>query len=69
ESPSYYQIDFGVGWKIPLNNGLNTKLNIGIKNVFDAYQEDLDRGANRDPAYVYGPTRPRTLFFGIETAF
>lgn len=69
ESPSYYQIDFGVGWKIPLNNGLNTKLNIGIKNVFDAYQEDLDQGANRDPAYVYGPTRPRTLFFGIETAF
>jgi len=68
-SDSFFQADAGVTYKLPLNNGLNSKLNFGIKNIFDAYQDDLDQGADRDPAYVYGPTRPRTIFFGVETAF
>jgi outer membrane receptor for ferrienterochelin and colicins len=59
----------GLTYKLPLNNGLNTKLNIGIKNIFDAYQDDLDQGTDRDPAYVFGSTRPRTFYFGIQTAF
>ena len=69
KSNQFFQADIGLTYKLPLNNGLNMKFNIGIKNIFDAYQSDLDQGPDRDPAYVYGPTRPRTLFFGIETAF
>ena len=69
KSDQFFQADIGLTYKLPLNNGLNMKFNIGIKNIFDAYQDDLDQGPDRDPAYVYGPTRPRTLFFGIETAF
>ncbi|MBN1998387.1 TonB-dependent receptor [candidate division KSB1 bacterium] len=69
KSHSFFQTDAGLTFKLPLNNGLNSKLNIGIKNILDAYQDDLDLGADRDPAYVYGPTRPRTFYFGMETAF
>jgi len=69
ESNAFFQADAGLSCRLPLNNGLNTKVNIGVKNILDAYQEDLDQGADRDPAYVYGPIRPRTLFFGLETAF
>jgi len=45
------------------------KLSAGVKNLLDAYQDDLDTGPNRDPAYVYGPSIPRTFHFGIETMF
>ncbi|MBN1541753.1 TonB-dependent receptor, partial [candidate division KSB1 bacterium] len=68
-SDDFIQLDCGMTFKLPLNNGLGAKFNIGVKNLLNAYQRDLDRGVTRDPAYVYGPARPRTFFFGVETAF
>lgn len=38
----------------------------GIKNIFDAYQDDFDTGKNRDSNYVYGPAAPRTFFMGLR---
>jgi outer membrane receptor for ferrienterochelin and colicins len=66
---SFFEIDFGLTYHLSLNNGLNTKINLGIKNLTNAYQNDLDKGPDRDPAYVYGPIRPRTIYVGLETAF
>jgi outer membrane receptor for ferrienterochelin and colicins len=37
-----------------------------VKNIFDAYQPDIDLGAGRDSAYIYGPSMPRTYFFGVK---
>lgn len=68
-SDSYIQMDLGMTWRLPLNHGLNMKINLGVKNAFDSYQDNLDSGPDRDPAYTYGPTRPRTIFWGLETAF
>ena len=31
------------------------------KNIFNAYQKDFDRGADRDSGYIYGPSLPRRL--------
>ena len=68
-SDSFFQLDFGLTYRLPLNSGLSAKLNLGVKNVTNVYQDDLDKGPDRDPAYVYGPIRPRTIYFGLETAF
>lgn len=38
----------------------------GVKNIFNSYQDDFDSGINRDPAYIYGPSAPRTVYFGIK---
>ncbi len=38
----------------------------GIKNVFNAYQIDFDKGKNRDSNYIYGPSLPRTFFIGFK---
>lgn len=38
----------------------------GIKNIFDSYQRDFDIGINRDPAYIYGPLSPRTIYAGLR---
>ncbi|MDP3181109.1 MAG: TonB-dependent receptor, partial [Bacteroidota bacterium] len=47
-------------------NGAKLQFLGGIKNIFNAYQSDFDSGVDRDPAYMYGPTLPRTIYFGIK---
>ena len=44
----------------------NMELFGGIKNLFNAYQNDFDSGKNRDSNYVYGPAAPRTFFVGLR---
>lgn len=44
----------------------NIELSGGIKNIFNSYQEDFDTGIDRDPAYMYGPMTPRTIYFGLK---
>ena len=38
----------------------------GMQNIFNSYQSDFDLGQSRDAGYVYGPTRPRSIFFGLK---
>jgi outer membrane receptor for ferrienterochelin and colicins len=49
----------------------NSTVNVfsGIFNLLNSYQEDLDRGINRDSGYVYGPSKPRSLYAGFEFSF
>jgi outer membrane receptor for ferrienterochelin and colicins len=42
------------------------QFNLGIKNIFNAYQSALDRGKYRDAGFVYGPQLPRSVYFGIK---
>ena len=44
----------------------NLEISGGIKNIFNSYQEDFDTGIDRDPAYIYGPMTPRTIYFGLK---
>ncbi len=46
--------------------GRDVRLKLGVENLTNEYQEDLDAGAERDAGYVYGPARPRTLIGGIR---
>lgn len=38
----------------------------GVKNIFNAYQEQFDIGKNRDSNFVYGTAQPRTFFIGLK---
>jgi outer membrane receptor for ferrienterochelin and colicins len=38
----------------------------GVRNVFNSYQRDLQRGAARDAGYVYGPSLPRSVYVGVQ---
>ncbi|MCE5347903.1 MAG: TonB-dependent receptor [Bacteroidales bacterium] len=60
---------FDLGSKIHYNiklNGATLQLFAGIKNIFNSFQSDFDSGIDRDPAYIYGPVSPRTIYFGIK---
>lgn len=46
--------------------GVNFELYGGLKNIFNAYQNDFDLGKNRDSNYIYGPATPRSVFVGLR---
>ncbi len=59
--------DFGIKLSYDIKLGENTlQFFGGIKNLFNSYQKDFDIGINRDPEYIYGPTSPRTIYFGFK---
>ncbi len=39
---------------------------LGVQNVFNSFQRDLDTGVDRDAGYIYGPMRPRTFLLSLR---
>ena len=65
ESNSFFELNLKLSYDFEFKN--NTfNFSLGCKNVLNAYQKDLDFGVNKDAAYVYGPSLPRTLYFSIK---
>ncbi len=65
-SPIFYEANVKVSYDFKLKTGLDIQINSGVQNVFNAYQSDFDIGPNRDSGYVYGPSKPRTVFIGLK---
>jgi len=67
KSPSFMETNIKVGYRFDLKR-VDSSIEIfgGISNLFDDYQSNFDSGKNRDSGFIYGPSRPRTLFFGIK---
>lgn len=42
---------------------------LGVYNLLNSYQKDLDKGMDRDSGYVYGPAKPRSFLAGLEFSF
>ncbi|MFW5701022.1 MAG: TonB-dependent receptor plug domain-containing protein, partial [Cyclobacteriaceae bacterium] len=60
---------FDSGVKLKYNielKGVTIQCFGGLKNIFNSYQKDFDSGPDRDPAYMYGPVAPRTLYLGVK---
>ncbi|HBH47829.1 MAG TPA: TonB-dependent receptor [Bacteroidales bacterium] len=64
-SESFFDMGIRLTYDIKLN-GVTMQLIGGVKNLFNAYQSDFDTGIDRDPAYIYGPFMPRSVYFGIK---
>ena len=65
-TPSFWDFGFKLGYTFRLSDIIKLEVNAGVKNIFDDYQRDLDVGAGRDSAYIYGPSLPRTYFVGVK---
>jgi len=68
---SFLTFDASVSRAFDLCEGGHTSLVwvLGMKNLTDEYQEDLDIGPDRDAGYVYGPRFPRTLYTSLRFEF
>lgn len=42
------------------------RIGVGIQNLFDSYQSDFDTSKYRDSNFIYGPSRPRTVFLDLK---
>ena len=51
--------------KLKIKNN-NLQVFAGLKNIFNSYQDDFEKGINRYPGYIYGPRLPRTVFIGLK---
>jgi len=66
ETPSFIDLSLKGAYTIKITNSVKIQLNGGIQNIFNSYQKDFDLGKLRDAGYIYGPSLPRTYFFGLK---
>jgi len=48
---------------------MTLRLTLGMHNITNAYQHDLDVGIMRDGGYIYGPRQPRSVYAGVNVKF
>ncbi len=64
---SFSEVSTKMAYILPLlSSSNNMEIYGGVKNIFNAYQDDFDIGKNRDSNFVYGPAQPRTFFIGVK---
>jgi outer membrane receptor for ferrienterochelin and colicins len=66
KTPGFFENNMKVSYTMEANDGFSLKLFGGVQNIFNSFQNDFDRGAERDAGYIYGPIRPSTLFIGLQ---
>jgi len=69
ETPSFLVIDASATRHIAVGTSQDVDVTVGVKNVLDERQEDVERGAGRDSDYVYGPRSPRTFYVRFDAHF
>ncbi|AGB28901.1 outer membrane receptor for ferrienterochelin and colicins [Prevotella dentalis DSM 3688] len=62
-------LNLKLAYALPTRTSLGLELNAGVQNLANAYQNDFDRGWNRDSGYIYGPGSPRCFFAGIRAFY
>jgi outer membrane receptor for ferrienterochelin and colicins len=65
-TPRFFDAGAKLSYDFRLSPSTELQLNCGVKNIFDSYQRDIDYGAGKDAAYVYGPMFPRMFFVGAK---
>ena len=68
-TPRFMELNMKLAYDIPVYKYLTLQLNGGIQNITNAYQNDFDKGWNRDSGYIYGPSLPRSYFVGVKLSY
>ena len=68
-TPKFMEENMKLAYEFPVYNSLTLQLNAGIQNITNAYQNDFDKGWNRDSSYIYGPSLPRSYYVGVKVSY
>ncbi|MBS7455767.1 TonB-dependent receptor plug domain-containing protein [Coralloluteibacterium stylophorae] len=68
-TPEFWVTDLGATRHFHDDDGAGLDLSMGVRNLFDERQEDLERGAGRDSDYVYGPRFARSFYASLRYSF
>ena len=66
---SFMDVSARIGYTTLVYDDTFIELFGGVKNIFNSFQSDFDKGADRDSGYVYGPLQPRSIYLGAEIRF
>ena len=69
KTPDFWDMGIKAAYDFKLYKSFSLQMNAGVQNIFNSFQKDFDSGSDRDSGYMYGPTLPRTLFFGIKLMY
>ena len=65
-TPAMWDVGVNTAYEFKFPSFFPLEVSCGIKNLFNQYQKDFDKGAERDANYIYGPSLPRTVFVGLK---
>jgi outer membrane receptor for ferrienterochelin and colicins len=65
ESQAFFDLNINAEIHFDVSEDFQIRLNGGVKNLLNSFQDDFDVGPTRDSDYVYGPALPRTFFLGL----
>ncbi len=65
-SDNFFDLGAKAQYILRSNKSFDMGFSVGVKNIFNSYQDDFDTGVNRDPGYIYGPFTPRSIYFKIR---
>lgn len=66
EANPFFDLNIKLESHIDFSETFMATFTLGIKNLFNSYQDDFDVGPTRDSNYIYGPAAPRTWFIGLK---
>lgn len=66
QSESFFEMGAKISYEVHLYKHYTLEFSTGVKNMFNQYQKDLDRGMDKDAGYIYGPALPRTFYLGFN---
>ena len=69
KTPDFWDMGLKGAYNLKLYESFTMQFNAGVQNIFNSFQNDFDSGADRDSGYMYGPTLPRTFFFGVKLLY
>ena len=69
KTPDFWDMGLKGAYNLKLYESFTMQFNAGVQNIFNSFQNDFDCGADRDSGYMYGPTLPRTFFFGVKLLY
>ncbi|MFH1050505.1 MAG: TonB-dependent receptor [bacterium] len=64
KTKSFFDMNAKIIYKFLKNP--NVEASIGMQNLLNSYQSDFDKEVRRDAGYIYGPFRPRSIYFKIR---
>ena len=68
-TPSFWDMGCKLSYEFKIMGICHMNIHAGVKNIFNAYQKDFDKGELRDSGYIYGPSLPRSIVIGTGLKF
>jgi len=65
-TPGFFDLNVKLSYDFKLKGSAKLRLNGGVQNIFNSYQNDFDKGTFRDAGFIYGPALPRSLTLGLK---